>query len=233
MKKFLITSLAVLMIGPAAHAESVGSSFGALMTAQSLAHGHTAIGARLGFAGTTSFVGSLGYGLSRTGDGRIKLGFVGDDLTESKLILGADAKWQLWKAFQANAQGQASRTKHPFDLAIGPFIEWFKADVGSGSLASSFAVTQLGFQVVGSFPIQFKSGGSISPYARINARNEWISFNISAAGLPVNVSGSDSQLALGLNGGVAWRPRASPASLYAEIQIDGNSGLFLGIDYPL
>jgi len=232
MKK-LIVALSVLgSMVQVAQADNVGSSFGALMTAQSLAQGRAALGGRLGVADATSFVGSLGYGFSNSADGRVKLGLAGDDLSESELILGADAKWQETRAYEANPQGQVVRTKSPFDFAIGPFFEWFKADYDEGIVRGSTAVTQLGVQAVGSYPVRLNSGGSLSPYARINARNEWLNVEASDA-LGNSVSGSDSQIALGLNGGVAWRPRASAVSLYGEFQVDGNNGVFFGIDYLL
>lgn len=232
MKK-LIGALSILIcMGSLAQADNVGSSFGALMTAQSLSQGRAAIGGRLGVADATSFIGSLGYGFSGTGDGRVKLGLVGDDLSESELVLGADTKWQLMRAFNVDANGQASRTKNPFDLAIGPFVEWFKADYGVGTVRGSSTVSQLGVQMVGSYPVALNAGGSLSPYARINARNEWLSFEASD-GLGGTVSGSDSHIALGLNGGVAWRPRASAVALYGEFQVDGNNGVFFGLDYLL
>jgi hypothetical protein len=232
MKKFLVPLSVLIMLTGAASAENVGSSFGALMTAQSLAQGRAALGGRLGVADATSFVGSMGYGFSNTGDGRVKLGLVGDDLSESELVLGADTKWQVWKVYQPNSQGQTTRTTHPFDLALGPFVEWFKVDYGAGTLSGSSTVTQLGMQVVGSYPVLLKAGGSVSPYARINTRNEWVSFEVSD-GFGGTVSGDDSQLALGLNGGVAWRPRASAVALYGEFQFDGNNGVFVGLDYLL
>ena len=131
-KTILVLSLAVLAITPAVtQAESVGSAFGALMTAQSISQGRAALGGRLGIADATSFYGSVGYGFSKTADGRFKVGLVGDDLSEGELTLGADTKWQIWRAFSADAKGNASRTKQPFDMAVGPFVEWFKSDFSS------------------------------------------------------------------------------------------------------
>jgi hypothetical protein len=230
MKKLAVAVCIVCMAAPVVQADNIGSSFGALMTAQSVAQGHYVLGGRLGVAEATSFYGTFGYGFSRNADGRIKLGFVGDDLTEGELVLGADTKWQVWKVYQANSEGQVSRTKHPFDLAVGPFVEWFKVDVGTSAASSSVTATQLGLQVVGSYPVQLKNGSSIAPYGRINVRNEWLSFETSVPGF-ASVSGSESQLALGLNGGVSWRPRASAVALFGEIQIDGNNGVFFGLDY--
>jgi hypothetical protein len=141
-------------------------------------------------------------------------------------------KWQVWKVYEVSGEGQVSRSKHPFDLAIGPFVEWFKVDAGTSSLSSSIAATQLGVMVVGSYPVQLKGGSSIAPYGRLNVRNEWVSFSANPLGLGT-VSGSDSQLAVGVNGGLSWRPRASAVALFGEIQIDGNNGVFFGLDYML
>ena len=232
MKKLVVALCVICMVASVAQAENVGSSFGALMTAQSIAQGHSVLGGRLGVAEATSFYGTLGYGFSRNGDGRIKVGFVGDDLTESELMLGADTKWQVWKVYQANSEGQVSRSTHPFDLAVGPFVEWFKVEAGNTTASSTVTASQLGVQVVGSYPVQLKGGSSIAPYGRLNVRNEWISFSSTTPGLPT-VSGSESQLAVGVNGGLSWRPRASAVALFGEIQIDGNNGVFFGLDYLL
>ncbi len=235
MKRSILSlSLAALIMTPAVtRSEPVGSSFGALMTAQSMAQGRAVLGGRLGVANATSFSTSMGYGFSNSGDGRVKLGVVGDDLTESELVLGADAKWQILKAFEANAQGQPVRTKNPFDLAIGPFVEWFKVDYGVSTMRGSTTVSQLGAQVVGSYPIALKAGGSISPYGRINARNEWLSLEASDATTGTILRDSESGFAVGLNAGAAWRPRSSPIALFGEIQWDGNNGVFFGMDYTL
>jgi hypothetical protein len=232
MKKLVVAMCMICMVASVAQADNIGSSFGALMTAQSVAQGHYVLGGRVGVAEATSFYGTLGYGFSRNGDGRVKLGFVGDDLTESELTLGADAKWQIWKSYQVNAEGQVTRTNHPFDLAMGPFVEWFKADVGTATLGASVTATQLGAQVVGSYPVQLKGGSSIAPYGRINVRNEWASFSSSSTQLGA-ISGSDSQVALGVNAGMSYRPRASAVALFGEVQIDGNNGVFFGLDYLL
>lgn len=232
MKRYILPLSALILFSSAAHADNVGSSFGALMTAQSLSQGRTAIGGRLGVAEATSLIGSLGYGFSNSADGRVKLGMVGDDLSESELTLGADAKWQVWRTYTANASGKAARSKQPFDLAIGPFVEWFKSDFRAGITSGSAQATQLGLQVVGSYPVLLKSGGSLSPYARINARNEWVSFEAND-GLGGSTSGDDSQIAVGLNSGLSYRPRASAVALYGEVQIDGNNGVFVGMDYML
>ena len=230
-KTILVLSLAVLAITPAVtQAEPIGSAFGALMTAQSINQGRAAIGGRLGIAEATSFYGSVGYGFSQNADGRFKIGMVGEDLAEGELTLGADTKWQIWRAFSADAKGNATRTKHPFDMAVGPFVEWFQSEESMGPARASASATQLGLQLVGSYPVALKAGSTLSPYARINARNEWLSVEVDD-GLGNTISADDSQVAFGLNGGLAWRPRASAVSLYGEFQVDGNNGVFFGLDY--
>lgn len=233
MRKVILPLLALSLFAAVAHADNVGSSFGALMTAQSLPQGQTVIGGRLGLADATSMYATLGYGFSNMADGRIKLGIVGDDLNESELTLGADAKWQIWRSFDMNSVGQVNRTKQPFDLAIGPFAEWFRADFRAGVMSGNMDATQLGVQVVGSYPVLMDNGngGILSPYARVNARSEWVSVNASGAGTTIN--DGDSHLAAGLNTGMAWRPHASPVSMYGELQFDGNNGVFFGLDYVL
>jgi hypothetical protein len=90
----------------------------------------------------------------------------------------------------------------------------------------------VGFQMLGSFPIKLERGGSLSPYGRVNVRFESIRADL-VSGVPTSLDASEDQLALGLNAGVSWHPRASSIALFGEFQIDGNDGVFFGIDYML
>lgn len=232
MRRYMIPLLLLVLMASVAQAENIGSAFGALMTAQSINQGQAAIGGRLGIADATSFYGTVGYGFAKNADGRVKIGMVGDDLSEGELTLGADTKWQIWRSYSADAKGNATRTKHPFDMALGPFVEWFQSEERMGAASATMSATQLGLQLVGSYPVALKAGSTLSPYARLNARNEWLSAEVND-GLGNTISGDESDIAFGFNGGLAWRPRASAVSLFGEFQVDGNNGVFFGIDYLL
>ena len=230
MKRTLLWTLtAVLMLTVAGHAENFGSTFGALTTAQAVGRGETFLGGRVGVAEATSIVGSLTRGLSDIADGRFKAGFIDDELFKTELILGADLKWQVWNVLNVAPDAE---TRPPFDLAIGPFVEWVSFDFDDNLILESQTVFQIGGQVVGSYPFHLQNGALVSPYGRLNVRHESLSTE-TAPGIDDSFAISDSHLALGFNGGVAWRPRGTTTLLYAEIQIDGNDGLFLGADFRL
>jgi hypothetical protein len=231
MKRTLLTVTVILAFAANATADNFGSTFGALTTASATGRGETYFGARLGLADATSFVASIGRGFSDKADGRFKMGLLDDELFKTELILGADLKWQVWNVETPAGQGN-SATKHPFDLAVGPFAEWVRFGFDNDLILESETVFQLGAQLVGSYPVHLKNGGLLSPYGRLNVRNEWFSTDL-APGVPSSFEVSDSHLALGFNSGVAWRPRAMTTVFYGEIQIDGNDGVFFGADFRL
>jgi hypothetical protein len=196
--------LALLFVGQAATASGVGSAFGCLTTAQALGQGRGNFGGGVGIADATSVFGTFTYGLSKYTDGRIRLGFRDD--VDAELTFGADFKWQFWNI------GEGRR--EPLDMALGGFFEY--VDVGN------FSVFQFGGQLFASYPFRLNRGGTLSPYGRFNTRME----SYSGGGA------SDTELEFGLNAGVAWQ--ATPAvAFYSEFQLDGNDGLFVGIDFNI
>jgi len=215
MKKIMIlVSLGLILVSASSYAiDAVGSSFGTLTTARAMGQGTGAFGFGVGVADRTSFVGSFAYGLSEYSDGRLKLGLADPDNSDTKLTLGADYKWQFWN--------YGPTTKHPFDFAVGVFLEYVDFD--------PFSALQLGGQLIGSYPVHLKDGGTLTPYGRFNARLEWLSRD-----LPPTATGDDSEsnLEVGLNGGVQWQ-MTTTVGLYAEFQLDGNDGIFLGIDFAV
>jgi hypothetical protein len=98
-------------------------------------------------------------------------------------------------------------------MAAGGFLEFI--DFGGASLL------QFGGQLIGSYPVTLSNGKLLSPYGRLNVRLERAS---------MSGGGSDSDMQFGLNGGVAFG-LTSTVNLYGEFQIDGNDGIFLGIDF--
>jgi hypothetical protein len=213
MKKTMIVFALVLALATSSSFadSSVGSSFGTLTTAKALGQGHGTFGFGVGLADYTSFVGTFAYGLSQYSDGRLKLGFVDPGPGDAEITLGADYKWQFWNV--------SPSSKNPFDFAVGMAMEYVSFSYES--------VFQLGGQLIGSYPVALKNGGTLTPYGRFNARVEWISWD-----LPPTSSRDDSEsnLEVGLNGGVQWQ-MTSTVALYTEFQIDGNDGIFIGIDF--
>jgi hypothetical protein len=211
-KAIVVTVLTVFVTVASSFAfDAVGSSFGTLTTAQAMGQGKGNFGFGVGIADQTSFVGTFAYGLSQYSDGRLKLGLTDPDNGDAKVTFGADYKWQFWN--------YGSGSNHPFDAAVGMFMEYVDYDVVSAM--------QFGGQIIGSYPIVLKQGGTLSPYARFNARVEWLSMD-----MPVGWHGDDSEsnLEVGLNGGVQWQMTPAVAT-YLEFQLDGNDGLFFGIDF--
>jgi hypothetical protein len=206
MKKTLITvvCLAVLAVPGAVHADAAGSAFGALSTASTVGMGHGNFGFGIGIADATSFTGSFNYGLSEHMDGRLKLGFIDYDAGDTEIALGADFKYQM--------VSMTGVSNGPFDMAIGGLFEYYKV--------GSLSIVQLGGHYTGSYPVKLQSGGTLTPYGRFNVRMESYSANGS----------SDTELEIGLNGGVHWAFN-STLGFYGEFQLDGNDGIFLGLDF--
>jgi len=230
MKRILVVTAGVLLLITPVRAGEVGSTFGALSTARTIPSGDRLINVRVGVADITSVAGVFGFGFSRTGDARLKIGVIDDSGFKTSFSLGADAKWQLMSMGKNRADSGGPAGSAPFDLAVGPLLEWFKVDFENNPTFESQSVLQLGLAATGSFPVRLNKGGDLTPYGRLDARIEWVSMNAAAGAAPAGDQ-DDSQLALGLNLGVAWRPARSSVVLYGELQLDGNDGLFLGLDY--
>lgn len=207
MKKILCAVFVLLILATPTMARGpFGSAFGNLATAQAAGMGQARFAGGVGVADATSFFGAFTYGMSQYLDGRFKLGLISDN-NETELTLGADLKYQLW------SMGDYAR--HPFDLAVGGLFEF--VSFGGTSML------QVGMFGLGSYPMRMRNGRTLSPYGRVDLRLErWNSDHW----------GSDSELKFGLHGGVRFE--ASPyMDLYAEFQIDGNDGIFLGLDYRI
>ncbi len=208
MKKLIVTTIALVAFATASVSaiDAHGSAFGNFAIAKASGQGKGTLGSGVGIAdNATSVVGWFNYGLSEYVDGRVKIGILDPDNGDSKVTLGADIRYQFWDI--------GDIIKRPFDMAFGGLFEYVDYDFGS--------VWQFGGQAIGSYPFKLSNGTTISPYGRFNIRLE---------GYSSEKGGSDTKLKFGLNGGVAWE--ASPTiNVYGEFQIDGNDGIFLGIDF--
>jgi hypothetical protein len=91
------------------------------------------------------------------------------------------------------------------------------------------SVLQLGGFALGSYPFVLSNGSTLSPYGRLNLRMENLSVDW-PGGTPPGLDDSESNLEFGLHAGVAWK-FGSTATAYGEFQLDGNDGLFLGLDF--
>ena len=113
MKMIAITVLVgvSLLAVNASALDAAGSAFGTLTTAKALGQGIGDLGFGIGLGSdVTSFVGSFSYGLSAASDGRLKFGLAEPDGGDTKIVLGADYKWQFWNF--------GPETNHPFDMAV-------------------------------------------------------------------------------------------------------------------
>ena len=113
-----------------------------------------------------------------------------------------DVRLTFYGDFKYQFMDGGPELNDPFDLAIGGFFEYIKD------------VTQVGAQAMISKLYLMDRMQSLEPYARINVRVE-------------NVN-SDSDIQFGLNGGLRWGVTRN-ISLFGELQLDGNDGLFLGL----
>ena len=212
MKKFIVITIALVTLATtnSLAISGFGSSFGNLATAKAMGQGNGTFGGGVGIADAKSVVGWFAYGLSEYVDGRMKLGLVDADVGDTEIAFGADFKYQFWSVSGAVA--------NPLDMAVGGFLEY--ADYGG------FSALQVGGQLIGSYPFILQNGTTLSPYGRFNIRLE--DWNSEHKGIKT----SDSELEFGLNGGVAWQVSPS-VNVYGEFQIDGNDGIFLGIDFSV
>ena len=199
---------AVILAGPSVFADAFGLTTGYLSTADACGFGVGYIGgfAGIGDDGTTLF-GSITYGFSDYTEGRFRLGFFDPDYPGSDpvLTLCADLKYEFMDYYDRH-------TKNPFDLAFGGFFEYTNIENAN--------VWDLGANAIGSIPYKFASGRRLVPYARLDIRLEHVS---------VDNAGSDSNFRAGLNLGTKFE-MTPDFHLYGELQIDGNFGLFTGVD---
>ncbi|MEW6049651.1 MAG: hypothetical protein AB1644_01105 [Candidatus Zixiibacteriota bacterium] len=121
----------------------------------------------------------------------------------TELAFGADFKWQF-----LSTTGDSRR---PMDMALGGFFEF--TEFGGQTLF------QFGGQFFGSRSFRMSNGSALTPYGRFNARLE-------------SIEDADTKIRFGLNGGCAWAV-STTINLYGEFQLDGNDGVFFGIDFNM
>ncbi len=204
IKLAVLLIISVIFISGSARADSAGLVTGNLATADACGFGLGYLSGNLGLGdNTTSFFGTLTYGFSQYTEGRIKLGLSDGERTDASLLFGADFKYELLDYYDASHPA-------PVDLALGGFMEWIDYD--------GISVLQIGGNIISSIPYRFKGGQKLVPYGRINIRLEKLSNG-----------NSNTELELGLNLGTKFE-LSNDLSFYGEIQIDGNTGLFLATE---
>lgn len=201
-----IALMTVLGVPAAEAAWNVGGSFGTLSTGEAIGRGEVSILAGLGVGDATTAFGSLRYGVGDRIDGRIKLGLRDEGGTDAELIFGADLMFQVLT--------REVRGGDPLNLSFGGMTEVWNSE--------AYDIWQIGGFTVGSYPFRLGNGMGLSPYGRLNVRVEDISDDA--------VRGDSSELELGFNGGARLDVTRS-LQVYAEFQIDGNDGLFLGAEF--
>lgn len=211
MKKLVLAVCALCLVSTSAQADGFGSAFGNLSSARTIGQGMADFGGGVGIADGTSVFGRFTYGTSEFSELRLKLGVIDDEGIDAELVLGADFQYHFLEV----TRDEQGRTTTPFDLATGGTFEW--VDLGFAS------VWQLGAFLTGSHPFMMRNGSVLSPYARLGVRLENASFE-------GDFLEDQSELEFGLHAGVEWEA-TDIIDLYAEFQLDGNDGLFLGIDF--
>jgi hypothetical protein len=225
MKTILFTALAVLLVAGVAGAENIGSAMGSMTTAQSTGRGQTSMGGTVGFTDYTTFAGTIAYGVGDHTDMRLRVGVADEEFFDMAFVVGGDMKVQIWDTASAT-----TASSHPFDMALGPFVEWTKWNAEGDGSTASLSVLQMGGQITGSKTYQMDNGTTWTPYGQLNLR--WERWNVDFDSALGGGSADDSHLAAGMHAGVAWGVSRA-VSLFGELQIDGNDGLFMGLNYKM
>ncbi|MBN2227059.1 MAG: hypothetical protein JW763_06810 [candidate division Zixibacteria bacterium] len=204
----LVLLLMAGMVSPVQGRSAAGLAMGNLTTADACGYGLGLVGGHIGICDEgTSVFGNLTYGFSDYTEGRVKLGFFDPDIegADPKIMFGADFKYEFLDYYDRNR-------KNPFDLAFGGFLEYVDFEGGS--------VLQIGGNAIISIPYRFDSGRRIIPYGRLNLRMEKVS-----AG-----DNDESDFFAGLNAGAKFEA-SEEFNIYGEFQLDGNAGLFFGVEF--
>ncbi len=237
MKKIILTvAMLALVFSVQPVLAGAGSVFGTQSTAVALGQGNANGGITLGLADITSFVGTFDYGMSKFTTFRMKLGFADANNSDLAISLGGEVRWQVWsiapsvsskgkKAGKRNLSKKANQK--PFDLSIGVMTEYLSIDKKVNLLtSSSLSVFQFGGFLLGSHSFVTNGGKMITPYGRFNVRLEDTNFE------DINGKVSNSDIEIGFNTGVSYQ-FTNTMNIYGEFQMDGNDGLFIGIDFKV
>jgi hypothetical protein len=170
-----------------------------------------------------ALVGSFRYGFGPYTEGRFRLGFIDQEgpHTDPHIIMGVDAKFQLWQ-FSEGTTGEASGGyRNPIDLSVGATMEY--------ATLQWYDVLGIGGSVIASRPFYFQNRTSIEPYGRINLRYQRNHADAYYFEDHRYDGYSDSDFEIGLNIGALFS--VTPlVDFTAEFQIDDQTAFMLGID---
>jgi hypothetical protein len=205
-----LLAVVVVLLYSGAHAKagdkSMGLISGNLTTAGVRPFGTGAVGLFFGFGDESANIfGTVSYAFSNYTEGRAKIGFSDPDMPDSdpELMLGFDFKYKF-------LDYAGTVKKDPLDMAVGALLEYVSYEGSS--------IIELGGNLIGSIPYRFQSGRSLVPYGSLNIRLERYSNG-----------DSDSDFRVGLNLGTKYE-LSDDVDIYGELQIDGNTGLFAGLE---
>ncbi|MFH2035890.1 MAG: hypothetical protein ABIJ45_05750 [Candidatus Zixiibacteriota bacterium] len=211
LRATLCFCLIIITAGSVFSENSFGPTFGCLTTADACGFGNGYLGGFIAYGEDVRILfGSLTYGFSDYTEGRFSLGFADPDFTNDNpaITFGGDLKYEIMDF-------NDTRFNHPFDMAMGVFGEYTNY--------KEMSTMGLGAYAVGSLPYQFKNGQRLIPYSRLCFRWEKVKSDH-------NDFNSDSNYRLGLNLGAKFEV-IKDMNIFGEIQLDGNRGILLGVDF--
>jgi len=204
----LIGCLLLMVCAGQSQADGSGKLFGNLTTAQAAGAGNADLMGAVGIGDDiTTFFGTYKYGLSTYTTLRGKLGLADGRGSDAKLCVGVDLAYQLFDL--------SKDTDKPFDFALDGFFEYVSFDGAS--------LLQLGGRTIGSRPILLANNRNLTPYGSVEIRMEQGS---------LDRGDSDSDVEFGLNIGVAYE-LGDHLDILGEFQLDGNEGVFFGLEYNI
>ena len=206
--RIVIVTMLVLCPVSVFAGDAAGLATGNLTTADVCGFGVGYIGGFVGLGDdATTIFGSVTYGFSEYTDGRFKFGFSDADRRDAdpEILMGFDFKYEFMDYYDKIGS-------QPMDMAFGGFLEYVNYQGAS--------VWEFGGNYIASIPYRFESGRKLIPYGRANLRLEQIS---------IENANDQSDFRFGLNLGVKYE-LTTEMNVYGELQIDGITGLFLGLD---
>jgi len=186
-----------------------GKPFGNLTTAKAVGQGVGNVMGAIGIGdNASSLYGAAKFGMSQYTTMRGKLGIADPDMkgVGARFCIGGDFSYQLFD--------MTKDTDKPVDFAFGGFSEYVDFDGAS--------LIHVGGRSIASRPYLMSNNRALTPYGSVELRIERVSWK----------GGSDSNLRFGLNAGVAYE-LGDYMNVYGEFQLDGNEGVFFGLEYNI
>lgn len=150
-------------------------------------------------------IGQYRTGVGGYSDFGGKIGIIDLDKGGSGFLLGVDYKYQIMEV----------RIQDPIDMSVGGMFDFAAFD--------NVNILSFGGFLVGSYPIEMKSGRKITPYGRLILRIDRAN--------PDN-GNSDTDFNIGLNAG-GMLELSSATNAYIELQLDNQTAFFMGVNFGL